>query len=329
MSELRQDLTSGDWILLAPGRAARPKFLDQKRPPRKAAPKNTCPFEDLEKSGNWPPIFALPNEKKWDIVVIPNKFPALERGNVCSIPFRNGIYHARTAVGTHSLLITREHSRHFVDLSKKDVVRLFGVIQAFHRMSATDRCAAYISTFYNWGQTAGASVWHPHYQMLTLPIIPPHTAHSLRGTNDYFKKYGRCVRCDIIKVERKKKSRVVAENEYAIAIVPYASQKPFEVAVLPKKHWPSFRETSPEATAGVALLLQSVMQKMKNYLHDPDLNFYIHDTPLDHKNYDHHHWHIELIPKVSIDAGFELSTGIEINVVDPDKGAAMLRGKKV
>jgi len=327
MSELRQDLTSGDWVLIAPGRATRPKFLDQKKKARTPTPKNKCPFEDLKKGGNWPPKLAYPNEKDWEIAVIPNKYPAVERGSVCSVPFRHGIYHVRTAVGTHNLLLTRDHNRHFIDLTKAEAAKVFEVLRAFHDMAAQDKCAAYISTFYNYGPDAGASVWHPHYQMLTLPIIPPHNVRSLRGANDYYKKFGRCVRCDIIKVERKKKTRIIVENEHAIAIAPYASNRPFEVSVLPKKHWASFRETSPAAVRDIALALQQVMQKMKKYVNDPDLNFFIHDTPLDHKDYRHHHWHIEVIPKTSLEAGFEFSTRIDVNVMDPDRAAAVLHGK--
>ncbi len=327
MSELRQDLTSGDWVMLAPGRAARPKFLDAKRPVRKPTPKRACPFEDLERSGNWPLIAAYPDEKHWRIAVIPNKYPAIERSEACSVPFRYGIYHARTAVGTHRLLITRDHDRPFAALAPADAARVLGVLRDMHAAAAKDECAAYVSSFYNYGPAAGASVWHPHYQILTLPIVPAHAAHSLRGANEYFKKFNRCVRCDIIAVERKKRVRVVGETAHAIAIAPYAAKHPFEVNVLPKRHWASFRETPAETVGSVARLLQDVLRRMKKYLNDPDLNFFIHDTPLDGRAYPHHHWHIEIVPRVSIDAGFEFSTGIEINIVDPDEAAAHLSGK--
>lgn len=329
MSELRQDLVSGDWVLLAPVRAGRPKFLDEKKKPRKPSPKNTCPFENLEKSGNWPPLVTYPDEKSWQMAIIPNKYPAITHEADCSVPFVDGIYHARTAVGTHNLLITRDHNKHFVDLNKTEITRLFELLRAYHITMAEDKCNAYVSSFYNWGQTAGGSVWHPHYQMITVPIIPAHVAHSLRNEALYRKNHGTCARCDIIAFERKKKNRVVVEGEHAIAIVPYASKKPFEVNVLPKKHSVSFRDASPAVVKDVALVLQNVLIRMKKYLNDPDLNFFIHDTPIDGRDHGYHHWHIEVIPKISIDAGFELSTGIEINIVDPDKGAAILRGKKV
>jgi UDPglucose--hexose-1-phosphate uridylyltransferase len=328
MSELRQDLTSGDWVLVAPGRAKRPKFLDKKKTPRKPTPKNKCPFENLEKSGNWPLAFAYPDEKHWKIAVIPNKYPAIERGTVCSVPFRHGIYHARTAVGTHRLLVTRDHNTGFAVLAPADAARIFATIRQLHIAAAKDECAAYISSFYNYGPGAGASIWHPHYQILTLPVVPAHTVHSLRGANDYFRKFKRCVRCDIITVEKKKRSRVVAENRHAIAIVPYAAKRPFEVSILPKRHWASLRETPPAAVEGVAHLAQKVLQHIKTRLNDPDLNFFVHDTPLDGKPYPYHHWHIEVIPRTSIDAGFEFSTGISINSFDPDNAAAILRGKR-
>lgn len=261
--------------------------------------------------------------------MIPNKYPIITPGADCSVPFRHGIYHARTAVGNHNLLITRDHNKPFIDLSNTEAVKVFEVLQAFHIMYAKDKCAAYVSSFYNYGAGAGASVWHPHYQMLTLPIIPSHAARSLRNAGEYFKKHGRCVRCDILTVERKKKIRIIAENKHAIAISPYAAKHPFEMSVLPKKHWASFRKTPPAAVRDIALLLQDVMRKVKKRVNDPDLNFFIHDTPLEHKSYIHHHWHIQVIPRLSYDAGFEFSTGIAVNIVDPDNAAIILRGKKV
>jgi len=329
MSELRQDLVSGDWVILAPGRAARPQFLDEKKKPRKPSPKSTCPFENLEKSGNWPPLLAYPNVKDWKIALIPNKYPAVMKSNVCSEPFRYGIYHARTAVGNHDLLITRDHNTSFPDLSRTMAAKLFEMFQAFHIMAAQDKCAAYVATFFNWGPRAGASIWHPHYQILTLPIIPPHTAHSLAGAASYFKRHHRCVRCDILKAERKDPKRIVEENEHAIAFTPYAAKKPFEVTVLPKKHYPSLRETPPEVVRSIAFLLQSVLRRIRRYANDPDVNSFIHDAPLSKKNaFEHHHWHIEVMPKISIRAGFELSTGVDINTVDSVQAAAILRGRK-
>lgn len=328
MSELRQDIVSGDWVLLAPGRAARPKFLDAKRKPRKPLPKKNCPFEDLSNASPEPPLFLSPGGKNWKIAVIRNKYPAVAENGEHSKPFRHGIYHGRTGVGTHNLLITRDHYAPFADLSAGDVSALFATIQRFHRLAAKDACERYISSFYNFGPLAGSSVWHPHYQMLALPIIPDHVEHSLRGATEYFRKHKRCVRCDMIRAERAEKTRVIAENAHAIAIAPYASKKPFEISVLPKRHVSSLRDTPPAALRGVALLAREIAGRFKRHLRDPDFNFYIHDTPLDGRDHRHHHWHVEMVPRVTTDAGFELSTSIIINVVDPDHAARILRGER-
>ncbi len=337
MSELRQDIISGDWVILAPGRAARPQFLDAKKAPRKPQPKNACPFEDLKKSENWPPVFTYPEKNildgKWKIAVVHNKYPALMPSNVCSVKFEDGMYHGKTGVGSHQLIITRDHNKNFADLSPEMATKVFEIIQACHVMAGKDKCAEYVSSFLNWGVSSGASIAHPHYQVLTLPIVPVHAINSLRGAHKYYAKHHRCIRCDIIKNEKKSRARVIEENAEAIAIAPYASKYPLEVSILPKKHISSFRNAPPAVVKGVALLLQSVMKRIKKYANDPDLNFYVHDAPLSQGNYrrrdyQYHHWHVEVVPKISTTAGFELSTWIDINTLDPDHAAAILRGEQ-
>ncbi len=327
MSELREDIVSGDWVIIAPGRAKRPEDLLRRRAPRITAPKNTCPFEDLERSGNWPPIALYPaSGKKWSIAVVPNKFPALSHVGGQALDTVDGVYHAKTGVGDHEVIITRDHWKNFAALAPQAAKALFAVLQARHQAIANDAGNAYVATFFNWGPTAGASLSHPHYQILALPIVPPRVLRSLNGAMGYFKKHRRCVRCDIIAAERKKKVRVVAENRHAIAIAPYASKRPFEVSILPKKHEPSFAGTPKAVLDDVVLLLQKVMQRVKKQLHDPDLNFFIHDAPTDGSSYPHHHWHVEVVPVAATLGGFEVSTVVNINVIDPSAAAASLRG---
>jgi len=331
MSELRQDIVSGDWIILATGRAMRPKFLDEKKKVRKRTPKSTCPFENLKADGNWPPILSYPDPEHWEIVLIPNKYPAVVREADPAPASDRGVYHTRPAVGTHAILIGRDHTKPFPNLSKHTATKMFEMLQSFYKMMEHDKDTAYISSFCNWGPTAGASIGHPHYQVLTLPIIPPNIIHSLEGAAAYHKKNHRCARCDIVKAEKKNKIRVVAENTHAIAIAPYASKKSFEISILPKKHWSSLRDTPLPVLRDMAVMLQSVMMRLRKRVNDPDLNFFIHDAPTTHEHYDYHHWHIETVPVsvVSPPGGFEISTAININVIDPDNAAAILRGEKV
>lgn len=340
MSELRQDLVSGDWVIIAPGRARRPDSYGKNKTKRIPAPKRACPFEDLAKSGNTPLALyssrgvvrgadAARGAGSWDVAVIPNKYPALVHEAVCAAPFSHGIYQAMTGVGSQELIVTRDHNKSFSALAPATAARLFGVFQDRHRVAGQDPCLVYATTFLNYGPSVGSSVWHPHYQFAALPFVPPHILHSLHGAKQYFKRHHRCVRCDIITQEKKEKKRVIAENAFAIAFAPYASKRPFEAAILPKTHVPRFVDASPRVLAGIASLAQLVLRRLKQYAGDPDLNFFVHDAPLDGKPHPYHHSHVEVVPNVSRLGGLEYSTYIDINVVDPEMAAHVLRGKKL
>ncbi len=326
MSEFRQDLISGDWVIVAPGRAKRPNALFEKKKPRKPTPKSKCPFEDLKKTGNWPPVVAVPSDAKWRVIVIPNKYPALRHGEACALPISVGPYRAYEGVGAHELLVTRDHRNTIADLSVREGLELFRVLQSRYRLHEEDPCMKYVASFFNWGPTAGASVYHPHYQLLALPIIPPHVKSSLFGSERFWKKHHRCGHCETIRFERRYKKRVVAETGTAIALCPYAPQEPFEVRIFPKRHLPYFENTSERDTTGVVEILGDVLRTMRTRLNDPDLNFFIHTSPVrNRERYGHYHWHIEILPRLSISGGFELGGNIEITVVDPDEAATILR----
>ncbi|MBI3638622.1 hypothetical protein HY227_02660, partial [Candidatus Wolfebacteria bacterium] len=179
-SQLRQDLVSGDWIVVAPKRAKRPdQFF--KKDKRIKAPIKGCPFENPQKSGNAEPILAYPNKDNWRVQIIPNKYPALSHNNVCPRVFKNGPYSVIEGVGRHDIVISRDHYKNFGYLDKKDALLVFKIFQDHYKMLSMDKCLAYILIFANWGPKAGASVYHPHYQIISLPVVPPDVGHSLSG----------------------------------------------------------------------------------------------------------------------------------------------------
>lgn len=323
MSELRQDLVSGDWIILATGRAKRPHDWGNKAG-RTRAPKETCPFEDLAASGNLP--LELFPDKNWKIAVTPNKYPALVPREACASEKRNGPYSVIEGIGHHELVITRDHDKNFAKLSPKEAAELFLIFKHRLNVLSEDPCAIYCSLFHAWGPSAGASIYHPHYQILTLPIIPPHVKHSFDGALSYAKKSKKCVHCVMLDHEKKHKGRVIFENADAIAIAPFVSRQPFEVRIFPKKHISNFENTPDKILAGVSEAMSFVLRNLTKKLSDPDYNFFLHTAPLrGGKKYEMYHWHLEVIPKTSILAGFEWSTGIDINIMDPDEAAKVLR----
>lgn len=326
-SELRKDLVSGDWIVIATGRRARPRDIGEKKKKRTPAPKAGCPFESLG-GGSGEPILYYGTKQNWRVQVIKNKYPAfVHYNNLCAEKFARGPYTLMQGVGHHDLVITKSHEKNFPELAARDARLVFCAFRDRYRMMAEDRCIAYTLIFQNWGPSAGASVFHPHYQMISLPIIPPDVEHSLKGSNKYFERNRKCVHCVMVDWEKRQKKRIVHENRHVIAFAPFVSRVPFEIRIFPKKHFPHFVETPQAVLFGAADMLQKILRSFKNRLQDPDYNFFIHTTPMKHKKKDNYHWHIEILPKITTRAGFEFGTGIEINTVDPDEAASILRKK--
>lgn len=324
-SQLRQDLVSGDWIVIAPGRAKRPRQLLKFRK-RKIAPKSSCPFEDFQKSGQRKPILIYGGDKQWRLQVLENKYPAFWHKDKCAVVFREGPYSVTEAIGHHELVITRDHNKNFPRLSKIDARQVFEAFRDRYLMLLNDKCLEYISIFHNWGPGAGASIYHPHYQIIGMSVVPPDVEHSLRGAKRYFQKYKKCVHCAMIDWERKQKKRVIYENAGVIAFAPFVSKEPFEVRIFSKEHLPYFENTLDTDLDYMAEALQKVLSRIEKNLKDPDYNFFIHTAPIrDKEKHSNYHWHIEIVPKITINAGFELGTGVEINVVDPNEAAKLLR----
>ncbi|HEY4498029.1 MAG TPA: DUF4921 family protein [Candidatus Paceibacterota bacterium] len=327
-SELRQDLVSGDWILVAPGRRRRVQQFKEKEK-RTVPPKKNCPFEDWEKSSGRKAILTYPEGKSWRLQVVPNIYPAVTSTLVGPLKTKKkGPFTTLPAFGYQEVIITRDHHNNFPKLRATEAVLLLKTFRERYLVLGKDKKLAYVSIFQNWGAKAGASIYHPHYQLIAIPVVPPDVSRSLEGSRIYFQRRKACVHCIQIAWEKKEKKRVVFENKNAIAILPFAAREPFEMRVFPKAHSPFFEEASDSLFKGVGEALQAALKKLEKPLNRPDYNFFIHTAPLKNRSrYHQYHWHIEIIPRTNISAGFELGSGIEINPADPDEAALLLKQK--
>ncbi len=327
-SELRFNPLKGEWVLFAPKRTDKKKVRDIFVQKQKPTPKSACPFEHMEKSGNLPPYFQLPERGSWKVLTFPNKFPgvdtSVEKHVLSSDKFRTTL----AGYGYHDLLITRDHSTNFSDLPDGEVFDVFRALRKRYLQVSGDPKIDYIAMFQNRGVSVGASLFHPHMQIIALPVVPSHIFHELSYSLRYFEKNRSCLYCDIIAMERKEKKRIVFENKQAIAFVPYAAQEPYEVLIFPKKHSVFFEQSSDEMLKDTAAAFKKVLKSLKKKIGDPDYNFYLHTAPAtDGGVYAYHHWYVRILPKSNYTAGFEFSTGIEINAVFPEVAAKLLRVK--
>lgn len=325
-TELRQDLVTGDWVVIATGRAKRPEeYAARGREIIEEDPSKPCIFCDPEELGQEEDILIYKKaDGDWSLRVFPNKYPAFTRSRAPK-HIEEGPYFAMDGTGYHELIVTRDHYRQIALLNVLEVAELVDAYQERYIDLMNKKSINYIEIFHNHGKEAGGSIVHPHSQLMAIPVISPYVQLELDGSENYYKANRECVYCTMAQWESENKKRVVFENDDFLAFCPFSSRSAFEVWVMPKKHNPYFERTADREKLALAEVFQKAINKIYKALGDPAYNFYFHTAPCDGKDYRHFHWHIEILPRTSIWAGFELSTGIEISTIQPEAAAEYLR----
>lgn len=326
-SELRQDLISGDWILFSPKRiyslSSGDSFREQSR--------GRCPFADPKKAGGGKVIAWYPEDKVrgWRVAVIPNKSPAVRASRKVARQRGGGHLRHIEGYGHHEVVITRDHDSNFPKLSEEDANLLFHTFKDRYRSIAQDKNTDFISIFHNWGPKTGASVYHPHYQILSLPVVPPMNQRSLLNSKRYRRDYHKCAHCAEIELAQKSEKRMIYEDDLAVAFCPYAPKEPFEFRVSPKGHTPFFEKSTEYEIHSMVKALQFALRQLEKTIKNVNYNFYLHTAPVKERNkYRYYHWHIQVVPRLNISAGFELTTGMEINPIFPEEAVAILKRTK-
>ncbi len=330
MAELRRDPILGRWGII---NTDNPVNLDDFEKEQHEPKKGLCVFcyGNEDKTPIEIEAFRLadtkPNTPGWTVRVIPNKFPALQIEG--SLDKRGlGIFDLSNGIGAHEVIVdTPYHDKNIPEL---EITEVRDILYMYSRRAMDlikDKRFKYIMIFKNYGSSAGASLEHPHSQLIALPMVPKNASEELYGAQKYFEFRGRCIFCDMISQERKEKKRIVFENDDYVAFCPFVPRFSFETWILPKKHHASLYKFADSADKldGLALILKEVLSRLKICLQDPAYNYIIHCAPsylMDSVSY---HWHIEIIPKLTRVAGFEWGTGFYIVSFPPELSAAKLR----
>lgn len=331
--ELRQNPVSGDWVLVVPGRQKRPHNFAAKDA-QKPVPKSQCPFEDPQKSNGVDPLAWYskegrvdgPIKKNWAVQVIPNKFPLVtHHQGVCPTPVPHGIHRKMDANGFHELVIPRGHSTFLSDMRAEEAELVIRAYQDRILHHTKEDCLKYVLVFHNHGSAAGASIWHPHSQILALPIIPHDVYRSLYGSKKHFEKNKKCIHCEIISYEQNEHERLIYRNKEFIVMTPFAPHTSFEIRIFPLRHNSRFETISREERLYFADALVGALRRLKKVLKNPAYNFFIHTAPVDGENHEYYHWHLEIFPKTSHLAGLEHGTGIRAVEMLPETAAEYLR----
>jgi UDPglucose--hexose-1-phosphate uridylyltransferase len=326
--ELRKDPVVGRWVIIATERARRP--TDFQRDPVRARG-DTCVFCEGNEDKTPPEILAgrgdsAPNGPGWTFRVVANKFPALRiEGDLDATG--EGLFDRMNGVGAHEVVIeTPNHHGSFATNTGEEVADVLIAFRDRIIDLKKDPRFEYVLVFKNHGEAAGASLEHPHSQLIATPIIPIMVTEELEGSARYWKMKERCVWCDIVRQERRERRRVILEQNGFVAIAPFAPRFPFESWILPIQHRSAFEELEVDEIRDLAALLVEFFRRLSATLNEPPFNFMLHTAPLRETGIEYFHWHLEIIPKLANVAGFEWGSGFFINPLPPEAAAAALRG---
>jgi UDPglucose--hexose-1-phosphate uridylyltransferase len=229
-------------------------------------------------------------------------------------------------IGAHEVMIdSPDHDRGMADLEPAQIEEVLWAyrdrVLDLHR----DERFRYIIIFKNHGAEAGASLEHPHSQIIALPILPLSVQDELRGASEYYRIKERCIFCDIVFQESADRRRLVFENASFIVACPFAARFPFELWLVPKNHGSHFEHATVPEYRDFAHAIRAGLGALKKALDDPPFNYIIHSAPLGEPRSKHYHWHMEITPALTKVAGFEVGTGFYINPVPPEASASHLR----
>ncbi len=323
-SELRYNVLRNEWVVIAKDRGKRPdQFKSEEN--KTEYDEKTDVFYDPEKSGQEKDTLIYSDDDgEWTTRVFPNKFPVVKSSEKLKDVSEN-FYPALTAVGNHEIVVTRDGERSFAIL---DVHELAEVIDAYRERYISlmrKKDIKSITIFHNHGRKAGASVIHPHSQIIALPVTTPAVMKEIEASEKYFKSTKRNLFELITEYELKKGERVVYENDEFLAYCPFASDRAFQIRIMPKKHQPYFERINEGTEMLLAEILSVSLRSLYNGLEDPDFNYYIHTAPCDGNAYPNYSYHIDIFPRTHLYAGFEFATDIEVVPISPEDAAKFLR----
>ncbi|XP_030452869.2 ADP-glucose phosphorylase [Syzygium oleosum] len=330
LPQLRKDEITGRWVIFSPARAKRPSDFKSKAPVTAPDPgsdhRRRCPFCSGNEHLCAPQIFRVPPDPSsdWTIRVIENLYPALDRNlRDADLDGGGGGADVLRGFGFHDVVIeTPDHSVQLSDLSPREVGDVILACKKRIQQLVTFDSIKYVQVFKNHGASAGASLSHSHSQIIALPIVPSNVSARIECQKEHFDRTGKCCLCEVQLNEL-----LIDESAHFVSFVPFAATFAFEIWIAPRDHSPHFHELDDDKAADLGGILKLMLRKICIQLNDPPFNFMIQTSPVHTPGSElcSTHWYLQIVPQLTIAAGFEVATGCHINPVFPEEAAKVLR----
>ncbi|MFQ5329073.1 MAG: galactose-1-phosphate uridylyltransferase [Thermodesulfobacteriota bacterium] len=330
MSELRLNLVTRTWVIIAKERANRPEEFKRVRSSEEIPTyKGDCPFCPGNEGMTPPEVYRVAGEDGWKIRVTVNKYGALSQTGA-RVRCTDGLRRSVSGVGTHEVIV--ETPCHNGAMALMDVPSIRDILSTYKNRF----CDAYnnpnvghVILFKNHGVGAGTSLQHPHSQLIGSPVTPIQIRDRMEAYVHFYDDTGQCLICMMTETEGDDQSRVILETDEFLTFIPYAALSPFHIWIFPKRHTASFIGITDRELDDLATNLKATLAKLYHGLENPDFNFIIRSNRPKDADSEYFHWYMSIIPRVTMMAGFELGSGMYINTGIPEESASFLRNVAV
>ncbi len=321
MSQMRLNPLNGRWVTIVPNRAQRPTDFAPRDQGLDEVAEVGCPFCPGNEESTPPALETIEDDGNWSMRVVPNRYPAFVGDDAFSVQHLGPVHVVAEASGIHEVFVyTPDHHAGLHRLDDEHAADLLFALQRRFRDHAATPNIRYTQAIVNHGREAGASIAHPHGQILGLPFVP---GEVLDEEKAFARFAGGCVLCTTVEAELSADHRVVLANDDVVVVCPYWSSTPYELLVIPRQHEPHLQDASDDSLRAVGVAIRDALGHVNAALGDVAYNLGFHTAP--HQHTGQYHWHAHIWPNLSTQAGFERGTGVMINVVAPEHATDVLR----
>ena len=253
--------------------------------------------------------------------VVPNRYPAFEGNAPFVVTNRGPVFTQATAGGIHEVVVlSPDHQRSWSMLSDDQTTAVMTAISDRIEEHSNMPGLRYSQAIVNAGREAGASIEHPHGQLLGMSFVPRELVEEQAG---FARFAGRCLLCTTVDAEENVNHRVIYADDRVIALCPFWSGAPYEMLIIPRAHGPHLHHSPQGELEAVGQALKVALGNLRDVVGDTAYNIVFHSAP--YRAPEPYHWHVHVVPKLTTVAGFELGTGVMINIVNPEEAAEELR----
>lgn len=321
MRQMRLNPLNGRWVTIVSDRAQRPSDFAPREHDDVATSDRPCPFCPGHEESTLPALETVDEGGQWKMRVVPNLYPAFYGVTGFVVHHVGPVHVTADATGIHEVFVyTREHDSGLEDLDDAHAAELMHALKRRLSEHAASSGVRYTQVIVNHGREAGASLAHPHAQILGLPFVPSEVLDEERA---FARFAGGCVICTTIEAEDATGDRVVFSNDDVMCVAPFWSGAPYELLLMPRHHEAHLQAADDRSLDAMGRAIRDAVGQLESAIGDVAFNLGIHSAPHEHGG--EYHWHVHLWPNLVTQAGFERGTGVMINVVSPEDAADALR----